>query len=143
MAKTPVTFTAQGIKDREVMMFTYSFDQQTDREGQMSGIPRGGKITVRVKAHNSGERDLVEWMLVQDQHKDGSIIVKKSGDIANTQREIQFVDAYCISYQEYWEDVASKSEDAAPNHFEEFVLSCREITVSGNGDAVTYTNNWE
>ena len=47
MAKTPVTMKVDGYKDREVMMVTYEFDQATDVEGQMAGIPRGGKITVR------------------------------------------------------------------------------------------------
>ena len=47
MAKTPVTMKIDGYKDREVMMVNYEFEQETDVEGQMSGIPRGGKITVR------------------------------------------------------------------------------------------------
>ena len=54
MAKTPVTMKIDGYKDREVMMVNYEFEQETDVEGQMSGIPRGGKITVRVKAMNDG-----------------------------------------------------------------------------------------
>ena len=49
MAKTPVTMKVDGYKDREVMMVNYEFEQETDVEGQMSGIPRGGKIQVRVK----------------------------------------------------------------------------------------------
>ena len=52
MAKTPVSMTIDGYKDREVLMVTYEFNQATDVEGQMAGIPRGGKITVRVKALN-------------------------------------------------------------------------------------------
>ena len=47
MAKTPVAMKIDGYKDREVLMVTYEFDQATDVEGQMSGIPRGGKIVVR------------------------------------------------------------------------------------------------
>ena len=44
--------TIDGYKEREVLMVTYEFNQATDVEGQMAGIPRGGKITVRVKALN-------------------------------------------------------------------------------------------
>ena len=58
MAKTPVTMKIDGYKDREVMMVYYEFEQETDVEGQMSGIPRGGKIIVRVKALNDGTPDL-------------------------------------------------------------------------------------
>ena len=39
MAKTPVVMKIQDYKDREVQMVTYEFDQETDREGQMTGIP--------------------------------------------------------------------------------------------------------
>ena len=48
MAKTPVKVEIDGYKEREVMMVTYEFDQATDIEGQMSGIPRGGQIKLRV-----------------------------------------------------------------------------------------------
>ena len=48
MAKTPVKLEVDGYKEREVMMVKYEFDQATDVEGQMSGIPRGGKINIRV-----------------------------------------------------------------------------------------------
>ena len=62
MAKTPVSMTIDGYKEREVLMVTYEFNQATDVEGQMAGIPRGGKITVRVKALNDGTPDLLAWM---------------------------------------------------------------------------------
>ena len=44
MAKTPVTMQVKDYQDREVLMVTYDFEQATDREGQMTGIARGGKI---------------------------------------------------------------------------------------------------
>ena len=62
MAKTPVSMTIDGYKEREVLMVTYEFDQATDIEGQMAGIPRGGKLQVRVKALNDGTPDLLAWM---------------------------------------------------------------------------------
>ena len=62
MAKTPVKLEIDGYKEREVLMVTYEFDQATDVEGQMSGIPRGGKIKIRVKAHNDGTPDLLAWL---------------------------------------------------------------------------------
>ena len=47
---TPVVLEIKDFEPREVMMVDYKFDQATDREGQIAGIPRGGKVTVRVKA---------------------------------------------------------------------------------------------
>ena len=57
MAKTPVTLKVADYADREVMHVHYSFDQAVDKEGQMSGIPRGGYIEVTVKAMNDGNAD--------------------------------------------------------------------------------------
>ena len=66
MAKTPVAMKIDGYKDREVLKVTYEFEQETDVEGQMSGIPRGGKISVRVKALNDGTPDLLAWMVLSN-----------------------------------------------------------------------------
>ena len=73
MAKTPVKLEINGYKEREVLMITYEFDQATDIEGQMSGIPRGGKIKIRVKALNDGTPDLLAWMVERNLPKDGVI----------------------------------------------------------------------
>ena len=39
----------------------------------MTGIPRGGKIRVRVKALNDGTPELMAWMCDRFLKKDGSI----------------------------------------------------------------------
>ena len=39
---TPVQLSVKDFETREVMMIDYAFSQTTDREGQISGIPRGG-----------------------------------------------------------------------------------------------------
>ena len=48
---TPVVLAVDGLAEREVMMVDYKFDQATDREGQIAGIPRGGKVTVLSLIH--------------------------------------------------------------------------------------------
>ena len=52
---TPVQLSVTDFETREVMMIDYQFTQTVDREGQISGIPRGGRITIRVKAMNDGK----------------------------------------------------------------------------------------
>lgn len=134
MAKTPVTLKVDGFVEREVMMVTYTFNQATDKEGQMAGIPRGGKITIRVKALNDGNPELLHWMIQQAMPKNGSIEfldTKTNGKM----KTIEFTDAYCVDFREYWED---KVTDGGNSHYEEVVISCREIK---NG-SVTYTNDW-
>ena len=129
MAKTPVTMKIDGYKDREVMMVTYEFDQATDVEGQMSGIPRGGKITVRVKALNDGTPELLAWMIERNLPKNGQIdfLETKTG---KAMKSIKFTNGYCVDFDEKWEDKMG--------HFEEIVISCKAIEVG----SVKYENDW-
>ena len=120
MAKTPVSMKVDGYKDREVMMVNYEFDQATDREGQMSGIPRGGKIHVRVKALNDGTPDLMAWMVERNLPKNGSIdfLETKTG---KAMKSIKFTNGYCVEFEEKWEDKIG--------HFEDIVITCKKIEV--------------
>ena len=129
MAKTPVTMKVDGYKDREVLMVTYEFDQATDVEGQMAGIPRGGKIQVRVKALNDGTPDLLAWMTERNLPKNGKIefLETKTGKAMKT---IEFTNGYCVEFEEKWEDKLG--------HFEEITITCKKIEF-GN---VAYENDW-
>lgn len=129
MATTPVQLKVDGFTDREVMMVTYSFNQATDTEGQMAGIPRGGRITVRCKALNDGNPDLLKWMTSPNLGKNGSIVFNET-KTGNQMKTIEFTDGYCVDFVEYWEDKMG--------HYEEITISCREIK---NGP-VSYHNQW-
>ena len=112
MAKTPVKIEIDGYKEREVQMVTYEFDQATDTEGQMSGIPRGGKIVL--------ERNLP---------KNGKITFNetKTGKVMKT---IEFEGGYCVDFEEKWQDKAG--------HFEEISISCQKIKFG----SVQFENEW-
>ena len=127
MAKTPVKI--EIYKEREVQMVTYEFDQATDVEGQMSGIPRGGLITVRVKALNDGTPDLLAWMIERNLPKNGTItfLETKTGKNMKT---IKFTNGYCVNFEEKWED--------KKGHFEEIVITCQKIEFG----SVVYENDW-
>ena len=129
MAKTPVKLEIDGYKEREVLMVTYAFDQATDVEGQMAGIPRGGIITVRVKALNDGTPDLLAWMVERNLPKNGTITFQetKTGKVMKT---IQFTNGYCINFNEHWEDKLG--------HFEEIKITCQKIEFG----SVAYENDW-
>ena len=60
---TPVQLSVKDFQKREVIAVDYKFEQATDREGQIAGNPRGGHITIRVKAMNDGNNELLSWML--------------------------------------------------------------------------------
>lgn len=129
MAKTPVKVEIDGYKEREVMMVTYEFDQATDIEGQMSGIPRGGQIKLRVKALNDGTPDLLAWMVERNLPKNGVVtfMETKTGKVMKT---IKFTNGYCINFDEKWED--------KKGHFEEIVITCQKIEFG----SVVFENDW-
>ena len=129
MAKTPVKLEIDGYKEREVMMVTSEFDQATDVEGQMAGIPRGGQITIRVKALNDGTPDLLAWMVERNLPKNGTITFQetKTGKVMKT---IKFTNGYCVNFDEHWED--------KKGHFEEIVITCQKIEF----ESVTFENDW-
>ena len=129
MAKTPVKIEIDGYKEREVQMVTYEFDQATDVEGQISGIPRGGLITVLVKSMNDATPDLLAWMVERNLPKNGTItfLETKTGKSMKT---IKFTNGYCVNFEEKWED--------KKGHFEEIVISCQKIEFG----SVVYENDW-
>ena len=129
MAKTPVSMKVDGYKDREVLKVTYEFNQATDVEGQMAGIPRGGKLQVRVKALNDGTPDLLAWMTERNLPKNGKIefLETKTGKAMNA---IEFTNGYCVEFEEKWEDKMG--------HFEEITITCKDISIG----SVKFENEW-
>lgn len=129
MAKTPVKLEIDGYKEREVQMVTYEFDQAVDVEGQVVGLPRGGKITIRVKAMNDGTPDLLAWMIDKVLPKNGTITFQET-KTGKTMKTIKFTNGYCVNYDEKWEDKLG--------HYEEIVVSCKKIEF----ESVAYENDW-
>jgi len=138
MAKVPVILEVAGFKNekREVASFKMSFNQTTDVEGQVTSLPRGGKITMRLKALNDGNSDLLHWMTDKKLALNGNIVFKNTTN-DKVMKTIKFQDAYCVNYLESWEDT-TRSGDLA--HYEEITISCRKIS---NGGDVEFSNTWE
>jgi len=74
---TPVVLAIDGFAEREVMMVDYKFDQATDKEGQISGIPRGGKVTIRVKANCYCIHYVEKWEDGQQHFEEIEIVCQK------------------------------------------------------------------
>lgn len=130
MAATPVQLKIDGYQDREVQMVTYEFDRECDLEGQMSGIPRGGKITFRVKALNDGNSELCAWMFERSLPKEGEVtfLETKTGKSMKT---IKFSNAYCVSYEEKWVE--------GEGHVEFITITCKNIAFG----EVKFENEWK
>ena len=125
----PVVLEIKDFEPREVIMVDYKFDQATDREGQIAGIPRGGKLRVRVKALNDGTPDLLAWMTERSLPKNGEIKFLET-KTNKEMKSIKFTNGYCVSFEEKWEDKMG--------HFEEIEITCKAIEF-GN---VKYENDW-
>ena len=127
--KTPVTMKVKDFAEREVLLVNYDFSQETDREGQVSGIPRGGRLKIRVKALNDGTPDLMAWMVERNLPKNGSIefLETKTGKAMKT---IKFTNGYCVDFEEKWEDKIG--------HYEEIQITCKQIEIG----SVKFENEW-
>ncbi|MBQ2025804.1 MAG: hypothetical protein II215_04970 [Paludibacteraceae bacterium] len=127
---TPVELTVSGFEKREVLLVDYQFTQAVDREGQIAGIPRGGRINIRVKAMNDGNNQLVQWMLAPNDPRDVSILFYNTID-GSTMKELKGTGCYCTHFIEKWED--------GEEHFEEIEIVCQELK---NG-SVGFENPWK
>ncbi|MCC8120315.1 MAG: hypothetical protein LIP09_16465 [Bacteroidales bacterium] len=127
---TPVVLQVQDFQDREVMMVDYKFDQTIDREGQISGIPRGGRVNLRVKALNDGNNQLLQWMLSPNDPRDMKVVFYNTVD-GSTMKELVGKGCYCVHYTEKWED--------GEEHFEEIEVVCQSLA---NGP-VEFENPWK
>jgi len=127
---TPVSFEVKDFAPREVLMVDYKFNQATDREGQIAGLPRGGIITIRVKALNDGNAQLMQWILNPTDPRDVNIKFQNTID-GKDMKTLKGTACYCIHYKEYWAD----NEE----HYEEVNIVCQKLE---NGPVV-YDNPWK
>ena len=127
---TPVQLSVKDFETREVMMIDYTFSQTTDREGQISGIPRGGRIDIRVKAMNDGNNQLLQWMLSPNDPRDIKITFYNTID-GSTMKELEGTGCYCVHYLEKWED--------GEEHFEQLHIACQELKIG----PVDFQNPWK
>ena len=122
--RTAVTLKVTDMKDREVLDLSYNFKKTTDIEGQVSGVPRGGQITLTVKARNDGNVELLNWLISVVTARSGSIEFKSHTN-GNVMKKIRFLDGYCVDYTEKW----AEGDGKGYTHTEKIVLSCRVISV--------------
>lgn len=126
---TPVVLKIDTFEEREVIAVNYKFIQATGTDGQIDGNPRGGEITVRVKALNTGNNQLIQWMLEPDTARDVEVLFYNTLD-GSTQKSLKGKGCYCFRYMENWTD--------GQLHYEEISIVCQELT---NGN-VEFKNKW-
>lgn len=127
---TPVRLEVKDFVAREVISIEYKFNQETDVEGQIVGIPRGGHVVIRVKALNDGNDQLLQWMLGQNDGRDMKVTFENTID-GKVMKTLEGTKCYCIHYKEMWED--------AKEHYEEIEIVCQTLK---NG-TVKFDNPWK
>ena len=100
---TPVVLKVKDFAPREVLKVNYKFNQATDQEGQVAGIVRGGQITIRVKALNDGNPELLAWMIDPAAPHDLDIEFENTKD-GSSMKTLKGTACYCVHYREYWAD---------------------------------------
>ncbi|MEQ9440324.1 MAG: type VI secretion system tube protein TssD [Cyclobacteriaceae bacterium] len=123
------------ISDVRVIDFSYSFNRDIDASGRPSGIVRGGTLQMTIESTKSAF--LPTWMtLAQGKTKDGQIEIMDDTDDEKPIKTIKFKDSYIVEYGENF------SWQGGENMMETFVISCREITIEGDGGPAVYENEW-
>lgn len=95
---TPAVLKIQDFDDREIISYSYSLDQATDNDGNVSGAPEMQKFVVKVKPLNNGSDQLHKFMLEEAGTRNVSIMVynKVDGSVA---KEFKLEGAKCVGYK--------------------------------------------
>ena len=99
---TPVVLNIKDFAPREVLLVNYKFNQTTDQEGQASGIVRGGEITIRVKALNDGNPELLGWMLDPAAPHDFTVDFQNTEHFEEILLSCQKLENGSVSYENPW-----------------------------------------
>lgn len=90
-------FNVDG-EDYNVFSCSYHFYQETDTTGRPSSIARGGQVTLTVESDDRVK--LMEWMVDSYKLLSGSIKFFKRDSETAIMKQVDFTDAYLVSYDE-------------------------------------------
>ena len=127
---TPITLEVADYQTREVLAVNYKFNQATDIEGQITGLPRGGMIDITIKALNDGNNEMLAWLLDPNLAKDVKVKFANTID-GSDMKVLEGKGCYCVDYTETWQEGAQ--------HQEKSRIVCQTLK---NGP-VSYENPWK
>lgn len=116
-------------KAMNVLEFDFKIIQDVDKSGKPSSDPGGTKV--RLLVESTKDTLLFDWMISQIQTKNGKVTFFRR-DATSKMREMQFNEAYCISYKEIF-----LADSNVPMQIE-FEISAKEIIMNGS----KFTRNW-
>ena len=119
-----------------VVECAYEFNQSVDDTGKPVTRPKGGQITFVMPSTSDDDLFFYKWMFNKTEVKSGSFrfVVYSKGNIRNY-KTVEFVNAYCISLKDYFNDNDSKLMYTT-------VTISAEIIRVGKLDSAIFTNEW-
>jgi len=84
-------------KEYNILDFSIRFKQDIDASSRPTGDTKGGIVKMVIEA--TQDTDFLSWMLNRDLTKDGKITFYRR-DAMSKMKELTFVKAYCIDYEE-------------------------------------------
>lgn len=93
----PAILQVEGFEEREIISYSYSFDQPTNEKNEIAGNPKMTSLKIRVKASNDGNSQLQQWMLAPDEERNAKIIVYNTIDNVRV-KTFDITDALCVKH---------------------------------------------
>ena len=119
-----------------VVQAQYEFSQSTDETKKPSSRPRGGTITFVMPTTNDDDQMFYKWMFSKTEVKSGMFIFTVwTNQNRRSYKTVSFVNAYCISLKDYFNNSDSKLM------YTTVTIVAEKITV-GVGDIAIYDNEW-
>ena len=118
-----------GFPEIPVIECDFGFYQETDFTGKPSARPSGGVVNLLIQSIPLD--GLLGWMISSTERKNGKIIFYKR-DNESAMKTVDFKDAVCIKYHEYFKHDTKMPMTTA------ITISARVIKVG----VPTFTRNW-
>lgn len=114
----------------------YDFRQSVDDTGKPVSRPQGGQITFVMPSTSDDDLFFYKWMFNKTEVKSGLFqFVVYSSNNRRSFKTVSFVNAYCISLKDYFNDNDSKLMYTT-------VTLSAEIIRIGSADSAIFTNEW-
>ena len=120
-------------EDYGIIECAYEFNQSIDETGKPTSRPRGGTITFVMPTAEDGDAFFYNWMFNKSETHNGTFtfyVYAKNN--RRCVKHISFVNAYCVSLKEYFNDNDSRLM------YTTVTISAEIITISG----AVFNNEW-
>lgn len=135
----PAKLQVEGFEEREIISYSYSFDQPTNEKNEIVGLQKMTTLKIRVKATSDENSQLQQWMLAPDEERNAKITVYNTmnGEQIKT---FEMTGALCVKHN-------LVCGDAEYGDYEDIEILCKEFKngpveyENGNLTGTTVSNS--